>query len=221
MAIMSDRGGGHFRRFLLVRDDFYPDPEAVRRIAQSMTYREDDEITGYMTDQVYQPPGTRRRLERILGIAITRWDEDPDEGNGMFYGGFSGGSHKEVPGVHYDEPEDDITIVVYLTPGLPPECGTSLWQHKATGIASAPRRADARRLKTSLTKLRARLERDSTRRDRWTELDRAGYRYNRLVAYASGMFHSASRHYGANLRSGRLYQAFRVGVDWSTCRIYS
>jgi hypothetical protein len=212
--------GRRFARFLLVRDNFYPDPDAVRKIAQSMTYREHADITGYMTDEVYQPAGMRRRLERILGLAITRWDEDPEDGNGRFYYGFSAGKHKEIPAVHYDDPEDDVTIVIYLTPGLSPEYGTSIWQHRATGIVDAPARADARRLKTTLTKLRDRMEKDSNRRDRWIEIDRAGYRYNRMVAYASGMFHSASRHFGADLGNGRLYQTYRVGVAWRSGRIF-
>jgi hypothetical protein len=212
--------GGRFARFLLVRDDFYRNPDAVRKIAQSMTYREHADIVGYMTDEVYQPAGMRRRLERILGVRITRWDDDPEGGNGRFYCGFSAGTHKEIPQVHYDEPEDDVTVVIYLTPGLSPEYGTSIWQHKATGIVDAPTRADARRLKTTLTKLRERMVRDSERRDRWIEIDRAGYRYNRMVAYASGMFHSASRHFGADLGGGRIYQTYRFGVAWRSGRIF-
>ena len=41
------------RRFLLVRDDFYSDPEDVRRIAQSMKFEETGDITGFMTSEVY------------------------------------------------------------------------------------------------------------------------------------------------------------------------
>lgn len=209
------------RRFLLVRDDFYSDPEDVRRIAQSMKFEETGDITGFMTSEVYHPAGMRQRLERVLGVKITRWDEDPDRGNGIFYQAFSRGSQKETPGVHSDEPYEDITVLIYLTPGLPIDCGTSLWQHRATGLVNAPTQRDARRLKTTLTKLRDRLEVDSENRQKWIEIDRAGYRFNRMVAYASGMLHSASRHYGSNLRDGRIYQTFRIGVDWSSCRLYA
>jgi len=209
------------RRFLLVRDDFYSDPENVRRIAQSMRFEETGDITGFMTSEVYHPAGMRQRLERVLGVKITRWDEDPDRGNGIFYQAFSRGSQKETPGVHSDEPYEDITVLIYLTPGLPIDCGTSLWQHRATGLVNAPTQRDARRLKTTLTKLRDRLEVDSENRQKWIEIDRAGYRFNRMVAYASGMLHSASRHYGSNLRDGRIYQTFRIGVDWPSCRLYA
>jgi hypothetical protein len=209
------------RRFLLVRDEFYSDPDEVRRLARSMKYQETGDVTGFMTSEVYHPPGVRRRLERMLGVKITRWDTDPEEGNGIFYQAFSRGEQKETPGVHYDEPCDDITVLIYLTPGLPADCGTSLWQHRATGLVNAPTQGDARRLNMTLTALRERLEIDSERRQRWVEIDRAGYRFNRMVAYSSGMLHSASRHYGASLRDGRIYQTYRIGVDWSSCRLYA
>jgi hypothetical protein len=212
---------GSIRRFLLVRDDFYSDPDEVRRIARTMKFEECEDITGYMTSKVYHPPGVRRRLERVLGVKITRWDTDGDSGNGIFYQAFSRGTQKEIPGVHSDEPDDDITVLIYLTPDLPIDCGTSLWQHRPTGLLNAPTQRDARRLKTTLTALRERLETDSERRRKWIEIDRAGYRYNRMVAYASGMLHSASRHFGSNLSDGRIYQTYRIGVDWSSCRLYS
>ncbi len=209
------------RRFLLVRDDFYSDPDAVRAIAQGMRYREHRGVTGHMSDEAYLPRGIRGRLERILGLKITRWDLDPEEGNGIFYKAFSVGGQKEIPAVHYDEPPEDVTVVIYLTPGLPAMCGTSMWQHKATGLINAPVSEDARRLKTTVYKLRDRLNREGEWRDRWAELDRAAYRYNRMVAYASGMLHSATRHFGSNLAGGRIYQTFRIGVDWKTHRIYA
>lgn len=207
---------GRPRRFLLVRDWFYQDPDAVRQIARSMKFHEQSSTTGFMTDELYHERGIRPRLERVLGFRIIRWDEDPEEGNGIFYGGFSKGKHKEIPGVHADEPYDDITVVIYLTPDLPPSCGTSLWQHKSTGLLSAPTRVDAHRRGTTVAKLRERLERDLNDRKKWVEIDRVGYRYNRMVAYTSGTLHSASRHFGSNLAAGRIYQTFRVGVDWSS-----
>jgi len=146
---------------------------------------------------------------------------DAEEGNGIFYHGFSRGKRKETPGVHADEPYDDVTVLIYLTPGLPPAFGTSLWQHEGTGLIAAPTQADVCRLGTTLTKLRETFERDSERRERWIEIDRVGYKYNRMLAYPSGMMRSASRHFGSNLRTGRLYQTFRIGIDWSTLHVYS
>jgi len=73
-----------FEKFLFIRDSFYADPESVRRTAQEMQFAARPEVTGYMTNAVYHESGIRRRLENVLGLRIARWDEDPDDGNGIF-----------------------------------------------------------------------------------------------------------------------------------------
>jgi hypothetical protein len=208
-----------YPRFLIVKDNFYDNPEQVLKAAQLAEYYEPEHITGYRSYTVYHPPHTRQKLEKIIGIKITRWDIDPLEENGVFYQGFSKGKKKETPGVHSDLPHDDITVLVYLTPDLPLDTGTSLWMHKATGLTDAPTSADARKLKTSLAALRQTLEEDSAQRSKWIEIDRAGNRFNRMVAYPSGALHSATKHFGSNIHNGRLYQTFRIGVDWSTFKM--
>jgi hypothetical protein len=207
-----------YPRFVFVKDDFYRDPLAVWRAAQRAQYHQPAHVTGLRSTTVHHEPGVRRRLERLLGIRITRWDTDPAEENGVFYQGLAAGRRKEAPGVHADIPCDDITAVVYLTPGLPVDCGTSLWMHKSTGLTDPPTARDARRLGIGIAALRDRLERDSRRRERWIEIDRIGYRANRLVAYPSGALHSATRHHGSSAADGRLYQTFRIGVDWASFR---
>jgi Family of unknown function (DUF6445) len=208
-----------YPRFLIVKDNFYDNPEQVLKAAQLVEYYEPEYITGYRSYTVYHPPHIRQKLEKIIGIKITRWDIDPLEENGVFYQGFSKGKKKETPGVHSDLPHDDITVLVYLTPDLPLDTGTSLWMHKATGLTDAPNSADARKLKTSLAALRQTLEEDSAQRSKWIEIDRAGNRFNRMVAYPSGALHSATKHFGSNIHNGRLYQTFRIGVDWSTFKM--
>ncbi len=205
-----------YKRFLLVKDNFYGDPEKTYQAALSATYYEPEHVTGLRSTTVYHEPGVKSKLEKILGIKITRWDTDPKEENGVFYQGFSKGRTKETPGVHSDEPYNDITVVIYLTPDLPVDCGTSLWIHKKTGLCDPPMSRDARRFKTNLSKLRDRFERESKDRTKWIETDRVGYKFNRMIAYPSGALHSASKHYGGNLANGRLYQTFRIGVDWNT-----
>jgi hypothetical protein len=205
-----------YRRFVKVCEDFYPDFRSVRHRARDAYFHEPEDATGLRSTTIYHERGVRRRLERILGLRITRWDTDPADENGVFYLALARGRDREAPGVHTDHPGSDVTAVVYLTPGLLPDCGTSLWMHRATGLSGEPTAADARRLGVPLAGLRARLERDSRRRERWIEIDRIGYRPNRLVAYPSGVLHSATRHYGGSVANGRLYQTFRVGVDWNS-----
>lgn len=207
------------KRFLFVKDDFYDDPVKVYRAAQEATYYEPEGYTGYRSTTVYHEPGIRTKLERLLGTRITRWDTEPADENGVFYQAFSKGRKKEVPGVHADAPFDDITVVVYLTPGLPFDRGTSLWIHKRTGLGSAPTARAARRLRMKLADLWDLFEKDSRDRSKWIEVDRAGYRANRMVAYPSGLMHSATNHHGGGLNDVRLYQTFRIGVDWQRSKL--
>ena len=208
-----------YPRFLIVKDNFYSDPGKVYAAALQASYYEPEHVTGYRSKAVYHEKGIKAKLEKLLGIKITRWDTDPLEENGVFYQGFSKGKKKEVPGVHSDEPYNDITAVVYLSPGIPPDCGTSLWMHKQTGLLNPAMPADARRLKMKLHDLQNQLEQESKNPGKWIEIDRAGYRFNRIVAYPSGVFHSATKHYGGSLKDGRIYQTFRIGVDWSSFRM--
>lgn len=208
-----------YPRFLIVKDNFYNHPEEVYQTALQASYYEPEHVTGYRSRFVYHEKGVKAKLEKILGIKITRWDVDPIEENGVFYQGLSKGKKKEVPGVHSDEPYNDITVIIYLTPGIPLDCGTSLWMHKQTGLTDPANAADARRFKMKFADLKNQLEWESKERNKWMEIDRVGYRFNRMVAYPSGIFHSATNHYGGNLKTGRIYQTFRIGVDWNSFRM--
>jgi hypothetical protein len=210
---------GLANRFIVVKDNFYDDIGNVIETARRFKYSTFDDYTGYHSLTVYHPRGIVAKLERILGVPITRWDKDPAEGNGVFYLGLSRGRNRETPGIHWDEPEDDVTVLIYLTEGLPEEFGTSLWRHKRTGLTFAPTRSDCHRIGKPIGKVRTLLEADSTNREKWVETDRVGYRFNRMVAYPSGMLHSASKHYGATLKDGRLYQTYRVAVNWKKSRL--
>nr|MBP6315773.1 hypothetical protein [Chitinophagaceae bacterium] len=204
-----------YQRFIIVKDSFYENIDEVLQAAKSATYYEPEHVTGFRSTTVYHQKNIRRKLEQILGIQINRWDTDPIQENGVFYQGFSKGKRREIPGVHSDEPYNDITILIYLTPDLPVDCGTSLWMHKETGLMNPATPQDARKLGMTLSALRELLEVESTDRSKWVEIDRIGNRLNRMVAYPSGVFHSATKHFGSTMSNGRLYQTFRVGVDWN------
>lgn len=197
-------------------DGFYPNPDRVRAKALEMDYVEPDGLVGWRT-KPYFPAGVRERIEKILRARINVWPDDPEDvelSNGTFFFGLSAGRLAETVGVHYDYPAAYVTMVVYLTPGAAHDAGTSLWQHRPTGLTAAPTPADARRLGTTVAELERVLLRDSTSPRRWRELDRVGNLYNRAVFYRSGLLHSATRHFGSSLRNGRVYQTFRFGVDW-------
>ncbi|MGB7923392.1 MAG: DUF6445 family protein [Pyrinomonadaceae bacterium] len=203
------------KRFIQVVDDFYPDPDRIRQSASEMPYSEPETLVGWRT-QAYQPRGVRRLIERKFRVGIKYWENDRtaiEICNGVFFSAFSGGRRAETVGVHFDNPPDWVMLLVYLTPGALYDTGTSLWQHRATGLIAKPTRRDAERLGTSVEELRALLARDGKTPRRWIEIDRVGNVYNRAVMFPGGMLHSATKHFGSNRSNGRLYQSFHFPVD--------
>lgn len=175
-----------------------------------MSYTEPEELVGLRT-QAYQPRGIKNLIEKKFRVRIKYWEEDLtaiEACNGVFFSATSKGSGAETVGVHFDDPPDWVMLLVYLTPDAAYDAGTSLWQHRATGLTRNPTKADAKRLGIRLAKLEARLERDSQNPKCWLEIDRIGNIYNRAVMFPGGLLHSATKHFGSNTLNGRLYQSF-------------
>ena len=205
------------KRFIVVVDDFYPNPDAIRERALSMSYTEPESLVGWRT-RAYQPRGIRERIERLFKVRIKYWEEDLDnieDCNGVFFSAYAKGSYAETVGIHYDTPPSWVMFLIYMTPDAPYDAGTSLWQHRATGLTAMPTEKDARRLKTPLKRLFEILERDLHDPRRWLEIDRIGNVYNRAVMFPGGLLHSATRHFGSNRFNGRLYQSFHFPVGWN------
>ena len=202
------------KRFIRVVDNFYRDPDAVRKRALEMTYTEPEGLVGWRT-RCYQPRGIQKRIEEMFSVRIAEWEDDLDEirgCNGVFFTSYAKGDRGETVGIHYDDPLRWVMFLIYLTPGAPYDAGTSLWQHKATGLCMPPSPSDAKRLGTTVDKLLAILERDSRTRSRWVEIDRVGNVFNRAVMFPGGFYHSASRHFGSGFHDGRIYQSFHFPV---------
>lgn len=202
------------QRFIRVADDFYPNPEAVRRRALSMTYTEPENLVGWRT-RGYQPRGIKERIEKRFSVRISYWEEDVEAieaCNGVFFTSYANGDRAETVGIHYDDPLTWVMFLIYLTPNAPYEAGTSLWQHKSTGLTKPPSPGEAKRFGSTVEKLLAMLERDSRIRSRWREIDRVGNVFNRAVMFPGGFYHSASRHFGSGPADGRIYQSFHFPV---------
>lgn len=203
-------------RFIHVVDDFFPVPDKVRAKALSMKFTEPEDFVGWRTE-AYHPRGIKQRIESRFGVRIPYWEEDLsaiEACNGVFFSAYSSGKHAESVGVHYDEPVGWVMLIIYLTPGSRYDAGTSLWQHRATGLTAAPTRKDSVRLSLSTDRLNEILERDSRRPKCWREIDRIGNVYNRAVMIPSAVLHSATAHFGSNRANGRLYQTFHFPVEW-------
>ena len=202
------------RPFVQVLDQFYAKPENIRHQALSMEYSEPDDLTGWRTN-IWQPRGIKGLIERTFRIQIEHWEDGlttVESCNGVFFSAFSKGRRGEKVKVHFDEPPDWMSLLIYLTPNAAYDTGTSFWQHRDTGLIAKPTKRDALRLGLSPKVLEAVLEEDGWKQKRWIEINRLGNIYNRAVMFPAGLFHSATRHFGNNLNNGRLYQSFHFSI---------
>lgn len=203
------------KRFIMVVDDFYPDPVAVRKRALAMTYTEPESVVGWRT-KAYQPRGIKELIEKKFNVRIPVWEDDRDRielCNGVFFTSYAKGDRAERVGIHYDDPLRWVMFLIYLTPNAPYNAGTSLWQHRKTGLVKPPTPRDAERLGVPIPELHDILNRDAKVRSRWIEIDRVGNVFNRAVMFPGGFLHSASRHFGSGLEDGRIYQSFHFPVE--------
>jgi hypothetical protein len=202
------------RPFIHVIDNFYARPDQIRRRALEMSYNEPEDLTGWRT-RAYQPRSIRKLIEKQFKTRVAYWECDLDaieSCNGVFFSAFANGKRAETVSVHFDEPASWMMLLVYLTPDAPYDAGTSLWQHRETGLVARPTRGDAERLGATMAELTELLSNDGEKPKRWIEIDRIGNVYNRAVMFPGKRLHSATRHFGSNRLNGRLYQAFHFPI---------
>ncbi len=197
-------------RSLIVVDNFYPNPKAIRRKALSMEFLEPDNLIGWRTTEGYFPNNFIALLESKTGLTVEyiEMPKGTPYDNGVYYMAFKSGTNKETPWVHWDAPASDYVCIVYLSTNVPISSGISFFKHRQTGTEFGPTAKEAKRLKISKQSLKEWLERDGNYRKRFIEIDKVGHRFNRAVIFPANRLHSASEHFGNNLNNGRIFQAF-------------
>jgi len=164
---------------LLVVDDFYTDPMAVRDFALQQSYEPDLRYYKGTRTKPFLFPWVREEFSRLLGTPVTSWIEQPM--NGVFQ------QTRDVDPLVFHADSQSYAGAVYLTP---PQCpGTSFWRHKGGGRHRG---------------IHAVYEPDFTDASRWDLLDEVSGIFNRLVLWDASLFHSAAS-YG---KEPRLVQLF-------------
>ena len=177
-------------------DNFYSDPDKVRKFALSQEYVEGGFGRGFIgrrTEKQFLFDGLKESFEDVIGRKITKWQEHGM--NGRFQVAWSG-----EPLVYHCDSQK-WGGMIYLTPGAPYQCGTTLYAHKQT---------------------RARTYYDQGWDAAWKDIpgdphldgtsfepvDVLGNVYNRLVIFDASSIHSASQYFGTVMENARLWQMF-------------
>jgi hypothetical protein len=180
---------------VFIIDDFYKNPDEVRKFALEQEYFDDSGYIGRRTRKQFFLPGTKEAFEEILNKKITAWEEYPM--NGRFQHNWSGES------LVYHCDVQEWAGMIYLTPDAPPECGTTMWRHKKTKIHH-----NSQIDWEAGQGIQVFNQRTFVDKTPYEPLDVCGNVYNRLVIFNGGCIHSASEYFGDCLENCRLWHMF-------------
>lgn len=220
---------GIVHRDILIVDNFYEDPDAVRTYALGLEYVQyakewfssaleirDNPLKGRGVRLAHRQ--IRERLSAIVGSEADEetWDSAGDGWNGAFHYKLSRGLGRYLAPMmgstihnHVGRDEDvrpgGWSGLVYLNPRAPSAGGTSIWLHKASGRCWTM---------------------DPQYTLSWDDFEpilEIENRYNRLVLFSASIYHLAANGWGKSRHDARLFQTFfwnvrhegRVG-SWNT-----
>lgn len=202
----------NFDNKIIVVDNFYKDPHAVRNFALSLEY-ESKSVKNYPGFQSCLPvvsASLSSKLESLLSAKINK-DVSHKQMGYFRYITKNGCSRLHV---HTDMV--DWTGVIYLSPDPDPKAGTVFYQHKRTKLYGPPTNEEM--LKMGFVNFEDYedkiIEIDTLDRDAWDVAMQVENKFNRIVLFRSSeLFHSHSESFGADLVSSRLTQNFFMNVE--------
>ncbi len=175
---------------VIIVDDFYSKPEAVRAFALRARYADisPTDYPGFASKETIDSRGIGERFAQLIGsplnIDLSRFT----------WGGFrfiTAESGKK-PKVHADTAVDWAGMV-YLTPDAPVSAGTAFYRHRATGLDTPPTDrqarawdyADAAEFDDKV--IRA----DKGELSKWEQIAHIAPVFNRLILFRGGEFYHA------------------------------
>jgi hypothetical protein len=195
--------------FLTV-DNFYQDPDAVRRYALALNYPEPDAehtYPGRNSQGIFYDGEIHQQLE----LMVARRLKYPTQNQaGYFRYSLAGDKYKQY--IHVD-PGWDVAGVLYLNPPtqVEPQAGTSFWMHKRLGMERVPANATEAAVYgfNSYDSIREHLiYGDGLDAGKWERYALVPMRYNRLVLFDPMLWHSHNENFGSTLATARLVQLF-------------
>ncbi len=192
---------------VIVIDDFYKDPDAVREFALQQDFGVDGNYPGHRTKS-FLNDSLKKSIEDILSPhagKVTYWG---GHGNGDNYtGAFQYTTAFDRSWIHSDG-TTKWAGVCYLTPDAPITAGTGLFRHKETGLRGwnygAHTEEESKACKANTE------TQDYTK---WEMTDMVGNVYNRLVLYRGDMYHCSLDYFGTDLHNARLFQTFFIDTE--------
>jgi hypothetical protein len=194
-----------FRKNLIVVDNFYSNPDAVRQFALTSEYEERGGKNWPGRDSLYEhgKEELTQMCSQIVGEKLTT-----KSCNKCSYFRMTKENEYGTQDIHFDPNPGLVWAgVIYLTPTIHPTGGTKFWKHKENGWEFAPTQEEASKYgihsHEDMVKF---FNVDGKNRNKWIETDNISFRYNRLVLFNPFMFHSNGDWFGTTNQDARLVQ---------------
>ena len=192
---------------IIVVDDFYQDPIAVREFALAQEFKHNEAYhKGRRTETRFAPLNLKEAFESYLGRKVTNWDYYIH--NGVFQICVSGET------LVYHSDVQTYAATIYLTPDAPPSSGLRTVQSKETRLRRAPTAEAAAKAGVPIETMVSRTyENKLLDYSAWETVDQTGSVFNRLVIFDAKLLHAAGGYFGHDLHTGRLFQMFFFDVE--------
>lgn len=181
---------------LIVVDDFYGNPDAVRNYALQQKFEVSGNYPGFRT-KPYLPEDLKLSLQGIMqhaGGKITHWFEDSG-----YTGAFQICISTDRTWIHADS-FNTWAAVCYLNPDPPLSAGTALYRWKET--------KQYERTDNNAPHL------DGYDKTKWEMADYVSNKYNRIVIYRGNLYHASVDYFGTSIETGRLFQTFFFNTEY-------
>ena len=170
---------------LMIIDNFYINPDAVRAFALAQDFNVTGNYPGKRTLS-FLTQDVKDCIQHWMNPIgkISNWYED------SYTGAFQYATAFDRTWIHCDH-TSMWAGVCYLSPDAPHTAGTGLFRHKETGEYRS-----------------AKNDHEANDYTKWDKIDIVGNKYNRLILYSGDLFHASLDYFGKDLYDGRLFQTF-------------
>lgn len=194
---------------IIIVDNFYSDPDAVRALAINSVYVSGAKYNypGYQSSKRFVTNEIKEKFEELIGKQI-----DTESLERFTFGAFRIITKEtgSMPKVHADTVIDWAGLI-FLTPNAPMECGVGFYKHKETGLEGPPTDEYARELGfEDANEFEEKIvRRDMADLSKWDLHSFVGPVYNRLVLFRGGdLYHAPMSGLGESTDDSRITQNF-------------
>lgn len=198
---------------ITILENFYEDPDAVRKFALSQKYQYRHQLKSELP---FVFPGSRTKDLSVINkplfemvarkISTLFHNLENDHFRWSITTNFQSVSEEYGRGIiHYDSAI--FAAVLYLSPNAPLDSGTSLFKENNSFDQE---KYDFCHKENHKNFLKGIVKMDTTYHSMFDEIVKVNNVYNTLVLYEGHHFHAANEFFGRNLKDARLTQVFFV-----------